>query len=173
MAHLIKDLFELAKLDDPQLALQREKVNLTKWFQQQIVEFYPEIEEKGFRLEVQVPEEPLFVLMDKFHMNRVITNLITNSLKYNRTGTLLFVSCEKVEGKAILLVGDDGIGVEADIKEHIFEEFVHSAGAGKDSTGLGLAICKKIIGLHQGTIELKKDSRYTTLFCISLPCDNL
>ncbi|MNP59949.1 Sensor protein SrrB [compost metagenome] len=106
-------------------------------------------------------------------MNRVITNLITNSVKYNQQGTLLFVSCEKAEGKAILWVGDNGIGVQADIEEHVFEEFVRSAGPGKDSTGLGLAICKKIIGLHQGTIELKKDSRYTTLFCISLPCDNL
>ncbi len=172
MAHLIKDLFELAKLDDPQLALHKEKINLTKWFQQRIVEFYPEIEEKGFRLEVQVPEEPMFVLMDKLHMNRVITNLITNSLKYNRTGTSLYVSCEKAEGQAILWVGDNGAGVEADIKEHIFEEFVHSGGSGKDSSGLGLAICKKIIERHGGTIKLEKDSRYSTLFRISLPCDH-
>ena len=49
MAHLIKDLFELAKLDDRLLALHKEKINITKWFQQQIVEFYPELEEKGFR----------------------------------------------------------------------------------------------------------------------------
>lgn len=172
MAHLIKDLFELAKLDDRQLALQKEKVNITKWFQQQIVEFYPEIEGKGFRLEVQVPEEPVFVLMDKLHMTRVITNLITNSLKHNRTGTSLFVSCEKTDGQVILWVGDNGIGVEADIKEHIFEDFVHSGGSGKDSTGLGLAICKKIIELHGGTIKLENDNRYSTLFRISLPCDH-
>lgn len=172
MAHLIKDLFELAKLDDRLLALHKEKVNITKWFQQQIVEFYPEIEEKGFRLEVQVPEEPLFVLMDKLHMTRVITNLITNSLKHNQTGTSLYVSCETAEGQAILWVGDNGAGVEANIKEHIFEEFVHSGGSGKDSSGLGLAICKKIIELHGGTIKLQKDNRYSTLFRISLPCDH-
>ena len=172
MAHLIKDLFELAKLDDRLLALHKEKINITKWFQQQIVEFYPEIEEKGFRLEVLVPEEPLFVLMDKLHMTRVITNLITNSLKHNQIGTSLYVSCETAEGQAILWVGDNGAGVEADIKEHIFEEFVHSGGSGKDSSGLGLAICKKIIELHGGTIKLQKDNRYSTLFRISLPCDH-
>jgi signal transduction histidine kinase len=172
MAHLIKDLFELAKLDDQLLALQKEKVNITKWFQQQIVEFYPEIEGKGFQLEVQVPEEPLFVLLDKLHMTRVITNLITNSLKHNRIGTSLYVSCEKADGQAILWVGDNGAGVEADIKEHIFDEFVHSGGSGKDSSGLGLAICKKIIELHGGTIQLEKDTRYSTLFRICLPCDH-
>jgi signal transduction histidine kinase len=173
MAHLIKDLFELAKLDDRKLSLSIEKVNITKWFQQMIVEYYPEIEEKGFRLEAQVSEEPVFVSMDKVYMNRVITNLISNSLKYNPAGTLLFVSCEKKGGNAVFCVGDNGIGVEESIREHIFDEFVRSGGPGKDSSGLGLAICRKIIGLHQGTIILGHDDSCTTLFQISLPCEQL
>ncbi|MFD3262232.1 sensor histidine kinase [Paenibacillus lentus] len=112
MANLIKDLFELAKLDDKHTELNKEKVNITKWFQQLVVEFYPEIEERGFELEVHIPEEPLLVKMDEVHMSRVITNLISNTLRYNPAGTALYVSCEHKEGKAILWIGDDGAGVD-------------------------------------------------------------
>ncbi|MCE5169113.1 HAMP domain-containing histidine kinase [Paenibacillus profundus] len=169
MANLIQDLFELAKLDDKHTELNKEKVNITKWFQQLVVEFYPEIEEKGFGLEAHIPEEPLLVKMDKVHMSRVITNLISNTLRYNPAETVLYVSCERKEGNVILLIGDDGIGVQEPIREHIFEEFIRGDDPIKDSTGLGLAICKKIITLHEGTIELEKDQRYSTLFRISLP----
>lgn len=101
-------------------------------------------------------------------MSRVITNLISNALRYNPTGTVLYVSCERLDRHVILRIGDDGIGVQEPIKEHIFEEFIRGDSPIKDSTGLGLAICKKIITLHEGTIELTQDQRYSTLFQITL-----
>ncbi|KZE83422.1 histidine kinase [Paenibacillus elgii] len=169
-ANLIKDLFELAKLEDSHQMLKREKVNITKWFQQIVAECYSEIEDKGFGLDVQIPEEPLPVMLDHVHMKRVIMNLIGNALKFNAAGTVLYASCENKDGRAVLWLGDDGIGVQEPIREHIFEEFTRGAGTVKDSTGLGLAICKKIVTLHQGTIELEADRRYSTMFRISLPC---
>ncbi|TQR38843.1 HAMP domain-containing sensor histidine kinase [Brevibacillus brevis] len=171
MAHLIQNLFELAKLEDQHVRLDQEKVNISKWFMQLVAEFYPEIEDRGFQLEVKIPEEPLFVMFDKMHMNRVITNLIGNSLKHNPPGTQLFVSCEKIETGVVLWLGDNGIGVQKDVREHIFEEFIKGSNPVKDSTGLGLAICKKIITLHQGTIHLERNQRYTTLFKITLPLE--
>ncbi|WP_254457075.1 HAMP domain-containing sensor histidine kinase, partial [Brevibacillus sp. HB2.2] len=171
MAHLIQNLFELAKLEDQHVRLDQEKVNISKWFMQLVAEFYPEIEDRGFQLEVKIPEEPLFVMFDKMHMNRVITNLIGNSLKHNPPGTQLFVSCEKIETGVVLWLGDNGTGVQKDVREHIFEEFIKGSNPVKDSTGLGLAICKKIITLHQGTIHLERNQRYTTLFKITLPLE--
>lgn len=170
MANLIKDLFELAKLEDKHTELNKEKVNITKWFQQLVVEYYPEIEEKGFELEAHIPEEPLHVKIDKIHMSRVITNLISNTLQYNPVGTVLYVSCERTEGDVILWIGDDGIGIEEQIRDRIFEEFIRNSSTVKDGTGLGLAICKKIVALHHGTIEVEKSDRYSTLFRICLPC---
>ncbi|WP_332329977.1 sensor histidine kinase [Paenibacillus sp. 481] len=52
---------------------------------------------------------------------RVITNLISNTLRYNQAGTVLYVSCEQKEGNVILWIGDNGIGVSEQIKEYIFE----------------------------------------------------
>ncbi|WP_159881623.1 HAMP domain-containing sensor histidine kinase [Paenibacillus puerhi] len=172
MSHLIQDLFELAKLDDPQLKLNRETVNMAEWFRHMLAECYPELEAKGFQLEAHIPEEPLPVRLDKRHMNRVAANLIGNALKYNPPGTTLYASCERRGGYAVLVLGDDGTGVPEQIRDHIFDEFVRGHSGVKDNTGLGLAICKKIITLHQGTIELLEDPSYSTLFRISLPCEH-
>ncbi|MBT2763457.1 HAMP domain-containing histidine kinase [Paenibacillus sp. ISL-20] len=169
MSQLIQDLFELAKLDDQHLKLNLERVNMTKWFQQKIAEYYPEIEHKGFCLQVDIPETPLYVMMDSVHMNRVVANLINNALKFNPAGTTLFASCKGEEGRVVLCVGDSGVGLEEQDKKDLFEEFVRGTSPVKDGTGLGLAICKKIIAHHEGTIELLTDPRYSTLFRISLP----
>ncbi|WP_426452991.1 HAMP domain-containing sensor histidine kinase [Paenibacillus sp. S-38] len=170
MAHLIQDLFELSKLDDPRMKLHREKVNIAVWFQELAAEFYPDLEDKGFILEAEIVEWPLFVHLDKVHMNRVVTNLIGNAMKYNPAGTMLYISCRRKGDQAELCIGDNGVGVHEQIRGSLFDEFTRTAGSGKDSTGLGLAICKKIITLHHGTIELVSSPDYTTLFRISLPC---
>ncbi|MEK3914284.1 HAMP domain-containing sensor histidine kinase [Paenibacillus sp. FSL H7-0331] len=170
ISKLIQDLFELAKLDDHHLKLDLKKVNLTKWYQQKIAEYYPEIEHKGFSLQVDIPETPLYVMMDLVHMNRVVANLIGNALKYNPAGTELYVSCEGLDGRVVLWLGDNGVGFQEQDMEHLFEEFVRGASPVKDGTGLGLAICKKIIARHQGAIDLLIHQPYSTLFRISLPC---
>ncbi|MGZ7441398.1 ATP-binding protein [Paenibacillus sp. TH7-28] len=169
MSKLILDLFELAKLDDEQLKLNLQKVNLTKWYQQKIAEFYPEIEHHGFRLRAEIPETPLYVMVDLVHMDRVVANLIGNALKYNPPGTELYASCEEKDGKAILWLGDSGLGFLEREREQLFEEFVRGSSSGKEGTGLGLAICRKIIERHQGTMALVSDADYPTLFRIHLP----
>ncbi|MFB6365409.1 ATP-binding protein [Paenibacillus elgii] len=168
MTNLVKDLFELAKLDDHQLKLNREPVNIAEWLRQIIVEFYPEIEGKGFELEADIPEERWIVPLDSIQLKRVITNILGNTLKYNPPGTSLYVSCAREQGQVVICIGDDGVGVEEEIKAHIFDEFVKGIGQ-SDGTGLGLAICKKIVTLHHGSIELSEDARYPTLFKIYLP----
>lgn len=172
MSRLIQDLFELVKLDDHHLRLNLQVVNLTKWYQQAMAEFYPEIEHAGFRLRAEISETPLYVLVDQMQMNRVVGNLISNALKYNPAGTELYVSCGESAGCAVISFGDNGIGFTEQEREDLFMEFVRGTSAYKDGTGLGLAICRKIIARHQGSIELVASAKYSTLFHITLPLAN-
>ncbi len=169
MSQLVHDLFELAKLDDPHLKLELERINMTKWFQQTIAERYPDIEQQGFELQVDLEETPLYVRMDRMQMNRVVDNLIGNALKYNPSGTTLYAACREEEGRVLLWIGDDGIGLPVQDREVLFDEFVRGTAPLKDGTGLGLAICRKIITRHEGTIELLDEPPYSTLFRIGLP----
>ncbi|GAA3408983.1 HAMP domain-containing sensor histidine kinase [Paenibacillus hodogayensis] len=170
MSKLIQDLFELAKLDDHHVKLNLQKTNVTKWVRQKIAEYYPDLEQQGFSVRVEIPETPFYVRMDVVHMNRVVANLIGNAIKYNPTGTELYVAAERAAGRILLWLGDDGVGLQEQDHERLFEEFVRGSSAAKDGTGLGLAICKKIMARHHGTIELLADRRYSTLFRLSLPC---
>ncbi len=169
MSQLVHDLFELAKLDDPHLKLELERVNVTKWLQQNIAERYTDIEQRQFELQIDIEEAPLYVLMDRMQMNRVVDNLIGNALKYNPPGTTLYAACREEEGRVLLWIGDNGVGLPQENREQLFEEFVRGTAPSEDGTGLGLAICRKIVTRHGGTIELLEDTQYSSLFRIELP----
>lgn len=169
MSQLIHNLFEFAKLEDDHFQMRLEKVNVTRWFQERVAEFYPEIERGGFSLDVRIPERPLFAALDKGHMQRVVDNLFGNALKYNQAGTALLASCTQENGKVVLRIGDNGAGIPASIRERVFDEFVSGTEIRNESTGLGLAICRKIVEHHRGRICLIDSEQYTTLFQMELP----
>lgn len=169
VSNLIKDLFEFAKLEDGNLKLDKDTVNISEWLRQVIIELYTEIEGKGLELELEIAEEKIELKIDSMKMKRVITNIINNSIKYNPKGTTLYVECRKIEDEVIIILGDNGVGIDENIKNIIFDDFIRGDHEDKDGTGLGLAISKKIINLHGGEITIEEDEIYKTKFKISLP----
>lgn len=169
VANLIKDLFEFAKYEDSNLKLNKDTVDITEWLRQVIIELYTEIEEKGLNLEISIPEEKIELKIDSMKMKRVITNIINNSIKYNSKGTTIYVECKKIDNKVIIILGDNGVGIDENIKNIVFNDFIRGDHEEKDGTGLGLAISKKIITLHNGKITLEEDENYKTKFQILLP----
>ncbi len=169
VANLLKDLFEFAKLEENSLRLNKEKVNITEWLRQTIIELYTEIEENGLSLEIKIPEEKIDLKIDSMKMKRVITNIINNSIKYNLSGTIIYVECSKIDNDVLIAIGDNGIGIDENMKNIIFDDFITGKHESKDGTGLGLAISKKIVTLHNGEIALEEDEKYKTKFTIRLP----
>ncbi len=169
LANLLKDLFEFAKLEDSNLKIKKEIVNITEWLRQIIIEMYAEIEEKGLKLEIKIPEEKIEIEIDDIKMKRVITNIINNSIKYTSDGTTIYVGCSKIHNGVQIIIGDNGPGIDESIKDIVFDDFVAGNHKHKDVTGLGLAISKKIINLHDGLVALEEDEKYKTKFLITLP----
>lgn len=109
----------------------------------------------GFGLDVNLPDESIYCMIDSMHFKRVIDNIISNSVKYNPNGTTIVFRLLNEEG-AVISIGDKGVGISDDIKERVFEAFVigdesRSAGSG---TGLGMAIVDRIVKLHNGHVKL-------------------
>lgn len=169
LAVLINDLFELAKLDGKDSELNRNTVNLTEWLRQIIIELYPEIEDKGIHLDVTIPQEKIKINIDALKMKRVITNIMNNAIKYNEQGMTIYVECYKKNNEAIIIIGDNGVGIDSNIKDNIFDDFIRGFHEDRDGSGLGLAISKKIVDLHEGNILLEEDEKYQTKFKIILP----
>jgi two-component system, LuxR family, sensor kinase FixL len=106
-------------------------------------------------------------------MRQLFQNLISNALKYHRPGVPPFVqmSSRPVENSRVeILVTDNGIGFDMQYAGYIFEPFSRLSGKSNyDGTGMGLAICKKIIERHNGTIAVSSAVNQGSTFKVNLP----
>jgi two-component system sensor histidine kinase VicK len=103
---------------------------------------------------------------------RVISNLISNALKFSPNATLIFVKVEKKNEEVIISVKDNGIGIPEKLKDQVFNMFTSAqrpGTAGEKSFGLGLSICKQIMEKSNGKIWFTSDKENGTIFYISLP----
>ncbi|WP_102401854.1 HAMP domain-containing sensor histidine kinase [Haloimpatiens massiliensis] len=171
VTNLIQDLFDLSKIDDESYPFIYMKRDFSEWIRRLISEMYPEFEKNNFIINVDISEIPIIFAFDEKCMSRAIKNILNNALKYNPSGTNLWIYCYNEGHKVILKIGDNGIGIKDDLKTIIFNPFVRGdeARSTKDGTGLGLAIAKKIIERHNGTISLSSNEKAVTVFTIELP----
>lgn len=169
---LVDTLFDYIRMEHPSFELKLERTDACEFVRDFLAQKYCEIENHDFTLDLDIPNEQIFVWLDKKQFGRVLENLINNSLKYNEKDTTLYVALQKKNDNIVLTIADNGIGIDESIRNDIFKPFITSndsrlAGRG---TGLGLSIVKKIIELHNGTIVLlpSKSSKYSTEFKIHL-----
>jgi two-component system, LuxR family, sensor kinase FixL len=120
---------------------------------------------------VEVGELPA-IHADPMQMRQLFQNLISNALKYHRPGVppLVSVTSRPVENRRIeIIVKDNGIGIDMQYQEHIFEPFTRLNGKpAQDGTGMGLAICKKIIERHNGTVSVSSILDQGSTFTVTL-----
>lgn len=166
---LVEHIHQLAKINNDSYKLNKEKIDICEFLREIVVEFYPQIEERNFQFIIDIPEEVINYDFDKVEMSRVISNIITNSLKYNEDGTTLKIALKKNEYIEII-IADNGVGIEEDLKEEIFEAFTRGDLSRNTTggTGLGLSISKKIIEKHGGKLELQCSEEFKTIFKITL-----
>ncbi|MDH4423798.1 MULTISPECIES: cell wall metabolism sensor histidine kinase WalK [Bacillus cereus group] len=167
---LIENLFYLTKLDTS-YELQLKKENFTELMKETIVIYYGEIEEKDFELDLLIPDEPIYLNIDARQMQRAIGNIIANALKYNPVQTILSIILRKENEMIIIQITDNGVGMNEDVTNGIFHEFVRgdAARSNDGGSGLGLAISKRIIELHNGHITVNSKLNEGTTFTILLP----
>lgn len=168
--YLVDELFIFSKMDSPGYKLDLKKQDFSEFIREVLALYYIDIEAKGFKLEVDIPEVEIYSMIDKKELERAIVNIINNSLKYNKKGTKLKVGLYKEHNYVYLIIEDDGIGISDSISKTVFEEFVRSDKSRKSDggSGLGLAITRKIIKLHNGDIKLNSKEGIGTRFDIKL-----
>ena len=132
-----------------------------------IASYITRFEDAGFGYEFNIPEEEIFVDVDRELLRRVFENLIENSMKYNDPGTKIFIGIE--QGKDIrITVSDDGCGIPEEHRERIWEPF-YRADQNSKGSGLGLAIVKQIVEMHGGQIRLEPGKGCKWLITIPKP----
>ena len=172
MSELITLLFEYVKLDSSGFVLHREEGGLSEILRECVAVVYADFEDRGMVLELEIPETEAVYSVDRVQVARAIGNLLSNAVRYGREGGRVLV---KLENDTIT-VADDGMEIDEEFANHIFEPFSRAdkARSTRGGSGLGLSIAAKIVEMHGG--ELKLDchygSGYTKAFQIVLVPDS-
>jgi signal transduction histidine kinase len=110
--------------------------------------------------------------VDKDRILQVLDNLVSNAIKFSDSGTRVDVVVESTDESVVVSVRDRGQGIPEAEQERLFRPFSRTsvkATAGEESTGLGLAICRKIVEAHGGRISVQSEPGKGSVFAFSLP----
>jgi signal transduction histidine kinase len=121
---------------------------------------------------VDLPETPLPFLATEEDMHWLLGNLLENGVKYTPSGGRVRLELRAGESQITLVVSDTGIGISPEALPHIFEEFYRAANAkatGREGTGLGLSLVKRIVDLYQGEVHVQSEPGKGTTFTVTLP----
>ena len=170
MCELIEDSLEISKLESREANVKKIQIRLCLLLE----EVMDSLRIMADRYEVVLHKEcePITVFADINQMTVLLKNLIVNGIKYNRPGGEVWVHALKQNGKLMLIVKDNGIGIEEEEQRHIFERFYRvDKGRCKKTggTGLGLSIVKHIVEYNVGSIELESHLGKGSRFVVWLP----
>ncbi|AWB43728.1 sensor histidine kinase [Paenibacillus sp. CAA11] len=161
---LIDDIFNLSKLDSPDIPLHAVPGDLAELLREAAAEYYEQFEAKEFTLQLDIPPIEVIVSYDEKLLQRAVTNLLSNALRYNPPGTEVTLRLEDLGSAVHLSVIDNGIGISDELKAVIFDPFVRGDASrkGDGGTGLGLSIARQIVRLHGGELSLNNQPGQTS-----------
>ncbi|NBB85851.1 MAG: hypothetical protein GVY12_06465 [Bacteroidetes bacterium] len=167
----LNSVLDFARLEAGELQVERTEVAVQEEIRHVVRELREQARAKGLPLQVNAPEEPLLVLADPGALGRVLTNLISNAIKFTAEGFVSVVA-ETAGPDVLIRVKDTGIGISEAFLPHLFEEFEQeSSGLNRnhEGSGIGLTITKRLVDLMQGHITVESKKGNGTTFTVQLP----
>lgn len=163
----INVLFDYARIDHDMETFNIKSVDVYQLLREVLISYVNILEDKGMKLDVDIPEEPLEWPLDEVAFKRCINNLIDNAIKYNEAGMTISVKAW-FDHQLNLEVKDDGIGIDDEIVGILFDPMVRGDSSRTDGgLGIGLSITREIVSKLGGHIELV-DSKKGAHFLIKL-----
>lgn len=162
------DMFTMLKMESSDYCPDLERVDFCELVRQICAEYYEEL--SRFEVEINIPEQPAFVMADRKLITRTVANLLTNAVKYNQTGTEISIDVLEEKDQVAVRVSDDGEKITKEVAEHMFQAFVRGDKSRRSSggTGLGLAIARGVAEKHGGTIAYRYEEEKNR-FVLTLP----
>lgn len=174
---IINDILDLSKIESGHLELESIAVSPEALATDIVSLFWERARQADLQLAAYIsPRVPKQVSADPTRLNQIITNLVNNALKFTETGGVLIdIDCQpSTVGETVQLtiaVRDTGIGIPADKIEHIFEAFSQADQTTTrkfGGTGLGLAVCRRLVNAMQGEISVESDDGQGSTFSVSI-----
>ncbi|EDX83866.1 PAS fold family [Synechococcus sp. PCC 7335] len=166
MTHMIDDILVLGKLEAKRLSLSPRPIDLADFCHQLLLEIQP----NNRRLEFTGRFRSLVAEIDQTLLRSILTNILSNAIRYSSAGSLVQLSLYQRKHQAIFQIKDQGLGILPEDYPYLFEPFHRGRNVSNiPGTGLGLSIVKQFVALQQGDIKVESQPGIGTTFKIRLP----
>lgn len=169
---LINELLDLSKLDAGRMRTSLALTDVAVSVRFYVTTIIPAAESRGVLVELDAPAESVPALVDLDKLETIVLNLLTNALKFTPSGGSIRIALRDEGSEIALTVADSGIGIPADMLDHVFDRFAMGASgawAGVQGTGIGLSLVKEYVRLHGGTISVESAPGDGATFHVRLP----
>jgi PAS domain S-box-containing protein len=180
---VINLLLSLARIESGKTQQELVKINFDTFTQDIVKELDPLLKQKKLKVETILPKEPLpEISYDASILRQMVTNLLSNSIRYTNNEGKIEIKIEKMPGSIVYSVKDDGIGVPDKQKDKIFNKFFRAENAMSkvpDGSGLGLSLVKALVEMNKGSVWFEspalwvdkdgKEEKKGTVFHFTIP----
>jgi len=172
-SQLVSDLLDLSRLHTGKLSLNLEAVSLTKAVHNAVETVRTEAAFKNIEISINALDEVLFVEADPLRLEQVVWNLLNNAVKFTPAGGRVSVDLSRAEDKAVVMVKDNGQGIDPEFAPHLFEMFRQADATSSrrhGGMGIGLALVQQLVALHNGSVSMYSAGQgHGAEFTIRLP----
>ncbi len=170
MNALTEQLLSYSKLGS-QYRLKRSRTDLAELLRAACASVFGEIESMQMELTLDLPENPVYSMVDSLETSRAVGNLLMNAIRHNQRGAMLYAGLNQEREHIVIKIADSGSVIPESIANNLFEPFVSGSDSRNNGgNGLGLAIVKKVAEQHGGDVSLRDaPAPYTKMFVMRLP----
>jgi PAS domain S-box-containing protein len=159
LSHILDELFDVNRVEHGRFSIERRPLQLAEVLSSAIEACRPLIDAHGVGLHTEWPSEPIWLLGDVARLTRVFINLLNNAANYTTDGGQISVLAETTSTHVKVRVKDTGAGIAPESLERIFEPYRSGLNEGRrgEGLGLGLFLVRRIVELHDGTVEVRSE----------------
>lgn len=173
LSRLVDDLLEVARAIAGKVALSGAPLELSDAVRRTVAQLAQRAHERQIQVEVEVGGEPRWIYGDAVRIEQIITNIVSNAIKYTSPGGVIRVMLAGYEREAVLRVSDTGLGIAPELLSRIFDPFVQgerTLDRSEGGLGVGLTLVRRLVELHGGTVSASSEGpgRGST-FTVRLP----
>ena len=174
LVNLTENLLSITRIENGTMHLQIEAELIDEVFREALS--HVDRQSDRHEISVDLADDLLMAKMDVRLIVQVIINIVNNAIKYTPEGSHIVLSAERQGSMAVIRISDDGPGISAEAKKHLFDMF-YTADIGKADSrrglGLGLSLCKSIVDAHGGTISVADNLPQGSVFYFTLPLEEV